>query len=215
MCRMLGFSFENDKPINYLFKELQNMAKNGLKSPHSHGFGIYALTESNEVLYHKFEEPIYEKDISFPNLKIGIIHARKASPSYPIGFLQIHPFVDENGTAFCHNGTIHSLKRNNIFESDSYEYFLIVKDFKDLHDLSKRLKKFIKENEFTGINFLMIKRKKLYAFCYFNSDPDYYTMWYSKNIISSEKLGLDFKMVKKGELLIFENGKLIFKDVII
>lgn len=61
----------------------------------------------------------------------------------------------------------------------------------------------------------MIKRKKLYAFCYFNSDPDYYTMWYSKNIISSEKLGLDFKMVKKGELLIFENGKLIFKDVII
>ncbi|MBO8139071.1 MAG: hypothetical protein J7J43_07935 [Thermosipho sp. (in: Bacteria)] len=215
MCRMIGFSFKNDTLINDLFKSLQDMSKNGLKSPHLHGFGIYAINEYNEVLFHKFEEPIYEKEVSFPSLKIGIIHARKASPDFHIGFLQIHPFIDRNGTAFCHNGTIHTLKRENIFKSDSYEYFLKIKNFTDTNDLSKKLKTFIQENEFTGLNFLMIKDDKLYAFCYFNKDPEYYTMWHSENVISSESLGSNFKMVKKGELLIFENGKLIFKDIVI
>ncbi|MDN5325033.1 MAG: hypothetical protein PWP02_743 [Thermosipho sp. (in: thermotogales)] len=215
MCRMIGFSFQRDSSINNLFKSLQDMSKNGLKSPHPHGFGIYALNEKNEVLFHKFEEPIYEKEISFPNLKIGIIHARKASPNFPIGFLQIHPFVDDKGTAFCHNGTIFTLERNNIFKSDSYDYFYKIKDFNTIDELSKKLKQFIQENEFTGINFLMLKNNKLYAFCYYNKDPEYYTMWHSENIVSSESLGLNFKMVKRGELLIFDNGKLIFKDKVI
>lgn len=215
MCRMVGFSFKNDTLINDLFKSLQDMSKNGLKSPHPHGFGIYAINEKNEILFHKFEEPIYEKEVSFPSLKLGIIHSRKASPNSQIGFLQIHPFIDKNGTAFCHNGTIYTSKKNNIFKSDSYDYFLNIKDFTNIDDLSKKLKSFIQENEFSGINFLMIKDYKLYAFSYFKKDPEYYTMWHSENIISSESLGTNFKMVKKGELLIFENGKLTFKDIII
>ncbi|SHH37298.1 class II glutamine amidotransferase [Thermosipho atlanticus] len=215
MCRMIGFSFEDDTSINELFKMLQDMAKNGIKSPHKHGFGIYAENKNKEILYHKFEEPIYELNVDFPKFKLGIMHARKASPNFPIGYLQIHPFFDEYGNAFCHNGTIYTTPRNNIFKSDSYDYFLKIRDFNSIEKLAKKLKDFINTNDFSGINFLLIKKHKLYAFCYFKSEPEYYTMWYSDNIVSSEALGTHFKKVKKGELLIFENGKLSFKECII
>jgi len=155
MCRMIGFSFQRDSSINNLFKSLQDMSKNGLKSPHPHGFGIYALNEKNEVLFHKFEEPIYEKEISFPNLKIGIIHARKASPNFPIGFLQIHPFVDDKGTAFCHNGTIFTLKRNNI------KYSFPKKVLKEASDIDTAInsKEIDRRKDFRNLNIITIDGK--------------------------------------------------------
>ncbi|MBO8160795.1 MAG: hypothetical protein H0Z24_04090 [Thermosipho sp. (in: Bacteria)] len=215
MCRMIGFSFSDNKYIDDLYNMLKDMAKNGIKKPHPHGFGIYAKNAEGEILYHKFEETIYNTNLQLPKLKIGIMHARKASPNSPISFLQLHPFIDEKGNVFCHNGTIFTADKNNLFKSDSYEYFQKIKNFKNNDELIWNLKNFVLNNKFTGANFLLIKEDKLYAFCYYNSEPEYYTMWYSENVVSSESLGYGFQKMNKGELLIFENGTLTFKELVI
>ncbi|QTA37487.1 hypothetical protein JYK00_07050 [Thermosipho ferrireducens] len=214
MCRMLGFSFKDKQNVNDLFKNLQDMAQFGIKSPHPHGAGIFAVN-GNEILYHKWEKPIFDLKICLPEFEIGIMHARKASPNFPITYLQLHPFIDEKGKAFCHNGTIYTANRQNIFKSDSFDYFVSIKDFETIKELIQNIQKFRAGHKYTGINFLMTFDKKLFAYCDYKEDPVYYTMWFSeKGVVSSEKLNDFFIPMKKGELIIFERGKIVFDEII-
>ena len=140
-----------------------------------------------------------------------MIHARKASDNLEKTFLQLHPYFINN-TFFCHNGTIYMDKINNIFGTDSFEYFKALYGFSDINDLKERIKLFISKNNYSGINFLMIKNNELYVFCGYTRTKDYFTLWYTENdigfIVASEKINDSFMPFENGMLAKIVNGKM-------
>ncbi|WP_234970289.1 class II glutamine amidotransferase [Marinitoga hydrogenitolerans] len=210
---MVGFSFNEIRESSFLFEHLKQMSKSGIESPHSHGWGMAIKYNDKEIIFHKSINPIYnEKRINIEGY-IGIMHSRKASPKLEKTFLQLHPYFIKD-TFFCHNGTIYMDQINNVFGTDSFEYFKYINDFSNEDELKRKIKLFSEKNKYTGINFLMIKNDKLYAFCKYKKEKEYYTMWYSEKngvIISSEKLDDSFQPFENGMFLIAFNGEIIKK----
>ncbi|WP_171816320.1 class II glutamine amidotransferase [Thermotoga profunda] len=209
VCRMIGFSFETEQDVGVFFKHLQSMAQNGKSAPHNHGWGVYAIKD-NAVIYYRSPRPAYEEEMtSFP-AKIGIFHARKASEHLPITFLQLHPFIDNRGKAFCHNGTIYDIEYSSI-DSDTYSYFLKIKDFSNYEDLTNKIGEIAQNYRHTGMNFLMINNDELVVYCGYSGNKDYYTLWYRDTngfVVSSEPMDQRFKPIDNKTLLVVKDGKI-------
>jgi len=212
LCRMIGFSYPESRDIGDLVDHLKHMAEKGMKAPHSHGWGIY-VTDGENVFYYKTMTPVYEDVDVHLEMSLGILHARKASDNVPVTPLQLQPFISPDGVIFCHNGTIKTSERANVFSSDSYDYFLNVREFADLDDLVNRLRSFLRVNRYSGANFLMLKSSKLYVFCAHESRHDYYTLWYNTDdgfVVTSEPRDTGgYTPMENGELLVVERGKVI------
>ncbi len=215
MCRMIGFSFRQDKNTNWLFKSLQDMAANGIHSPHTDGWGEYLMNSSREILYHKSVNKVFNDTSPDFDALLGIMHARKASPGLDVSILQLHPYMI-NGDIFAHNGTIRKVNIENPFKTDSFELFKRIRNFNFFEQLERNVKNFImNSDDFTAINFLMIKGEDLYVLQLFNEEEEYYTMWYSKNadgfVTASEKINEDFIPFENGDLMKINRGEILRK----
>ncbi|HBT25093.1 MAG TPA: hypothetical protein DEA58_00155 [Pseudothermotoga sp.] len=212
VCRMIGFSFKSERSIDDFFAHLQNMAKNGKFAPHDHGWGIYALNGEN-VVYHRSQRPIF--DDTFPSLKLnaGIIHARKASEHLPVSILQVHPFIDNCGKAFCHNGTIYDIPFHFI-ESDTYSYFFKIRQFNSYEELLEKIAYVAQNFKHTGMNFLMMNKNDLLVYCGYNTNADYYTLWYNdKNgfVVCSEPMNNDYVPMENKTMFVVKDGRIVRK----
>ncbi|AEX86339.1 putative glutamine amidotransferase [Marinitoga piezophila KA3] len=211
MCRMIGYSFKKNENINFLFNHLKTMAKDGIKAPHDDGWGIAAFVSDKEVVFHKSMQPVFNEDDLNIESYLGMIHARKASDNLEKTFLQLHPYFIKD-TFFSHNGTIYLDKIDNVFGTDSFEYFKALYDFNNFNDLKEKIKEFISKNSYSGINFLMIRNNELYVFCNYTRTEDYFTLWYTENdtgfIVASEKMDNSFIPFENGMLAKIVNGKM-------
>lgn len=206
---MIGFSFETARDVNPFFRHLQWMAQRGKNAPHNHGWGIYAL-EGDALIYHRSPKPVYEESLPFIKAKIGIIHARKASEHLPVTFLQLHPFIDNKGKAFCHNGTIYDIPTLTI-ESDTFAYFMKIKDFSTHEDLARKITEVARSFKHTGMNFFMVNNDELIVYCGYSDNKDYYTLWYydvDGFIVSSESMHEGFKPIDNRTLIVVKDGKI-------
>ncbi len=187
------------------------MAVSGINSPHNHGWGMYSLDE-DVVVYYKSEKPVFEDKLADLNCSIGIMHARKSSEGLSTTFLQLHPFIDNRGKAFCHNGTIYDLIPAKI--SDTYSYFNLVKGFQTYENLAAILSKLANSFRFTSLNFLMVHGDKLVVYCRYSQLPDYYTLWYGDEegfVVASEPMNEKFKPLENQTLLVVHKGSIIFE----
>ncbi len=227
MCRMAGFSFDDNKDISEIFEIVKSMALNGMEAPHNDGWGCFCKNDVNHILY-KSLRPIYEDSyninkITEEKFKLGLIHARLASKGLPKTTLQLHPFYI-NGRYFAHNGTIKSAKRENIYSSDTYEYFENIALFKDTFDLGQKIKDYAQKNEYSGMNFLMIDEieKALYVCCLYTDSErnrEYFTLHYYNDdadfIVYSEKFSNDYKSMENGELIKVVAGKIVDRLIVL
>lgn len=209
MCRMIGFSFRAEQNVDEFFKHLQLMAQSGKGAPHNHGWGVYAI-KNGAVIYYRSPKPAYEEEITPFSAKVGIFHARKASEHLPITFLQLHPFIDNKGKAFCHNGTIYDIEYSSI-DSDTYSYFVKVKDFTTYEDLACKIAEIACKYEHTGMNFLMVNNGELIVYCGYSENKDYYTLWYNDTngfIVSSEPMNQGFKPMDNRTIFVVRDGNI-------
>lgn len=227
MCRMAGFSFDDNQNISEIFEFVKSMALNGMEAPHNDGWGCFCKNDVNHILY-KSLRPIYEDSyninkITEEKFKLGLIHARLASKGLPKTTLQLHPFYI-NGRYFAHNGTIKSAKRENIYNSDTYEYFENIVSFRDTIELAQKIRDYAQKNEYSGMNFLMIDEveKSLYVCCLYNyseRNREYFTLHYYNDennfIVYSEKFSSDYKPMENGELLKVVAGKIVDRLIIL
>lgn len=207
VCRMIGFSFKDEVDIVPFFKHLQLMAQKGKNAPHNHGWGIYAF-ENDVVIYHRSPRPVYEESLLPLKARIGILHARKASEHLPVTLLQLHPFIDNKGKAFCHNGTIYDIPNLSI-ESDTLAYFTTIKDFSSHEELAHKVADVAMRYRHTGMNFLMINGEELIVYCGYSGNEDYYTLWYRDGddfIVSSEPMDESFKPIGNRTLIVVKEG---------
>ncbi|MGC8902105.1 MAG: class II glutamine amidotransferase [Fervidobacterium sp.] len=225
MCRMAGFSFNTPQNISNIIGFTKIMAQFGIESPHNDGWGC-VLSDGSKTLQYKSIKPIYQDDLGLTKIdeefKIGIIHARLASKGLPKTTLQLHPF-HKKGMYFAHNGTIKSAKRENVYQSDTYEYFENISEFKSLYELAKNIESFAKENEFTGMNFIIFDEieETLYVCCLYKDTPknrEYFTLHYYEEdgnfIVYSEKYSPHFKPMENGEIFKIRDGKITEKAMI-
>ncbi|AFG34712.1 putative glutamine amidotransferase [Fervidobacterium pennivorans DSM 9078] len=227
MCRMAGFSSSDGLRIARIIDFTKHMANYGMESPHNDGWGIIAMNDEEKIIF-KSIKPIY-KD-SKVNLfsdntiyTLGIVHARLASAGLPKTTLQLHPFYID-GKYFAHNGTIKSAKRENIYSSDTYEYFENIALFKDTFDLGQKIKDYAQKNEYSGMNFLMIDEieKALYVCCLYTDSErnrEYFTLHYYNDdadfIVYSEKFSNDYKSMENGELIKVVAGKIVDRLIVL
>ncbi len=209
MCRMIGFSFNSQADVSDLFRQIKTMAKHGKHSPHQDGWGLYLLCQEG-VIYYRTATGVQDKQIPHLEAFAGLMHVRKASEGLPITFLQAQPFIDNNGKAFCHNGTIHDLPLCSI-KSDSYSLFRKIRNFQSHAELLDILRT-LDEYNYTSLNFLLMDSTNLIAYCAYRKNPSYYTLWYSTTkgiVVSSEPLNADFQPMENHSLLIAREGELI------
>ncbi len=227
MCRMAGFSSSKGLEISKVINFTKRMASQGMESPHNDGWGIVAMNNDEKIIL-KSIKPIYEDEkVNFlsenQTYNLGIVHARLASSGLPKTTLQLHPFYI-NGKYFAHNGTIKSAKRENIYDSDTYEYFENIVSFKDTIDLAQKIKDYAQKNKYSGMNFLMIDEveKALYVCClytYSERNREYFTLHYYNDdnnfIVYSEKFSSDYKPMENGELLKIVAGRIVDRLIIL
>jgi len=219
MCRMAAFSSSNDICIVEVFDKVSVMAERGRGAPHDDGYGLIIQSQF-EKFEHKSTKAIYE-DADFRKLceklqgEIGIIHARKASPGIPVGLQQLHPFYIE-GRYLAHNGTISDANKTNLFQSDTYDFFLSIHDFKDFEDLLNNVKKYVEAHNFSGINFLLLDEldNSLYVGCIYNGDSKYFTLYYKVDktgffVYSQEDVDDSLVPMKNGQIFKVRNGEII------
>ncbi|HOY25183.1 MAG TPA: class II glutamine amidotransferase [Mesotoga sp.] len=107
MCRMLAFKSPTKIESLEIVDILRNMAREGLNNPHGDGFGL-AMAGGERLRYNSVRS-ICEADPPLIESRLGIVHARKASPGYSVNPDHVHPFygvVKGKNYAFCHNGTV-------------------------------------------------------------------------------------------------------------
>lgn len=206
---MIGFSFENERSVDMFFRYLQFMSQNGQNAPHNHGWGLYSI-KNGTVIYYRSPKPAYEEELPAFSAKVGIFHARKASEHLPVTFLQLHPFIDNKGKAFCHNGTIYGIDLYTI-ESDTYSYFMKVKDFYTYEDLAHRVATVAEKYRHTGMNFLMVNNEELIVYCGYSENKEYYTLWYEDKdgfVVSSQPMSQSFKPMDNRTIFVVIDGKI-------
>jgi|Deesub1362A_J573_1020465.scaffolds.fasta_scaffold01599_10 glutamine amidotransferase len=203
---MIGFVSKKKVPLRRYFvsapRSLLYMSLHGKKAPHRHGFGYLWKTEEAAIAVRRYGSGDLEKTPgALPDAlpvasTLAIGHVRKASPIYRVhtGAREAHPFA-EWGIFLAHNGTIYDadvLDPNPGIDSQKLARWLAHAWWpRTPEGLAKALERLLQEvQDFTAIDLLLTEGTNLYAFCCFNRNPDYYTLWYRATkdtiIISSE-----------------------------
>lgn len=207
MCRLLGFSSNNDATLPQLLgPDLDNFV--ALSQVHSDGWG-YAHVEHASDRAEKFREPVPAIDSAHLTEQISaptdgaLLHFRWASKGLDVKESNTHPFTHE-GITFIHNGSFKPFDVLRPFISDEYLalaqgetdselYFLYLLTEIKKHGFLLGIKSaltFIKENiDYSSVN-MMIMNKDFFvtACCYnqdripelFKNDIDYYELRYKE-----------------------------------
>ncbi len=213
MCRMAAFSSERTVDIKPYFDHLQRMAKEGKKSPHPHGWGMFCVG-GGKVIYHRSEKAAFEDEPPIFRANLCIMHARKASPGTKVWPYAVHPFLfmkDGKIFALAHNGSLdlaEEEKERLIFGVDTEILLERMAEgwFEGLVKLAGRA---------SSLTTLVSDGEKLWAFRCCTKSCDYYTLFLREEegivVISSEGEGRE---LRNGELLGIENGRIVSSRVL-
>ncbi len=182
------------------------------------GWGISYLGKENEWLAKKSINPIWEEKDVFkliPESRFFLIHARSSSFHNQKNNIEYNqPFISGK-YSFVFNGFIRgvSLPFKIKGEIGSQKIWNLLRELLKKETPQKSLlllKDIILKNSKTvhAFNIGLCDRSNIYALCYFESNPDYYSLFASKGsstfIISSEKIyGYEFRNLSPRELAIF------------
>ncbi len=235
MCRLFLQVGKNVSPTVYqeflnacsdyvgeLKKDVHEHNENKLFN-HVDGYG-YSFLHNDHYEVRRFNESICERppipEWNKLQSPILLAHARRASPNIVVKLSNNHPFYWYNGDeyVFVHNGTITSKIDNydkdkfylrGTTDSEKYFYSLLTSLRENDWAMKKSLvDSIINDWNYTGANFILASREKVWFGSYYQKNPLYYTMkLYDTEdsiIVSSSKLE---SLGKPTELL--TNGTLI------
>ncbi len=188
MCRFIAVLSTREFDPEIYLKELELQAKEGKKSPHGDGWGVWLKNEYE--LIHRETSPIWKREVKFPRAKILLAHARKRGKNGArIALENTHPFIRDS-SVFMHNGIVeidrHLYARG---ETDSESYFLHLLDLGIVDGV-----RYIAENyKYTSLNAVLYHRGKLYVIRVTPEGDDYHTIYLrrenSRIIVSTEGMG--------------------------
>ncbi len=201
MCRFIGVMSKSEFDVEEYIDILEDTARNGKRSPHGDGWGIWLKNGDFELL-HKETVPIWERKIrDFPSAKILFVHARKRGDNGKIAIMNTHPFVKKNAV-FMHNGVINIEHSCSSGTTDSENMFLYIIE-SGLSNFLRNIEKY----EFSSINSLLYMDGRVYAIRYANKMQDYYTIFLKKEsnkiILSTDLDG--YEIENKTVVVIYEN----------
>ncbi len=169
---------------------------------------IHTYLQENNWIVKKSISPIWEDiDIlkSIPDSKFFLIHARSSSfPNHKNKIEYNQPFISGK-FSFVFNGFI----KGEIGSQKIWNLLLKFLERNPTKESLILLKNEILKNSKNvfAINIGLCDKKNIYVLCYFETNPEYYSLLSSQNsslyIISSEKIcGYEFKNLDSGELVI-------------
>lgn len=217
MCRMLAFKAKDSIEIKPFFKALTTMASSGINAPHGDGFG-FTFSNNHGIETYRDSRAIWETNSDDKKAKLGIFHARKASPGYQVNLHHVHPFtgfVNGKSYAFAHNGTIYSMQNGR--NIDSQEYFKIIMKRIETETpeaaLYKSAMEISKNNRYSSITAFLTDYENLWAlkFCteehesshnLFLGRGDGFTMLSSESQENFSGLKTDSVEIKNGEIIV-------------
>lgn len=220
MCRFLMFKSKKPQKIEDLLEKFA-LACRKSKTPdgdwQGDGWGISYLSRENGWVVKKSINPIWEeKDVfkSIPESRFFLVHARSSSFENQRKLIEYNqPFISER-YSFVFNGFIRGVSlpfkiKGEIGSQKIWNLLLELLKKETPQNSLLLLKNIILKNSKTvhALNIGLCDGSNIYALCYFESNPDYYSLFSSKDssnlIISSEKIyGYEFRKLSSGELVI-------------
>ena len=206
MCRFIGVIGKNEFDVEEYISMMVDIAKNGKRSPHGDGWGLWLKNDNFELL-HKETVPIWERRTGkFPKAKILFLHARKRGGNGEISLMNTHPFIKKNAV-FMHNGLINIEHPCSAGTTDSENMFLYILDAGLFNFLCN-----VEKYEFSSINSLLYMDEKLYAIRYAKKMENYYTIFIKRKkdkiILSTD---LDGEEIENKSVVIINNSLEISK----
>jgi len=210
MCRFIAvISTKEFDPEPYL-QELKRQAKEGRKSPHRDGWGLW-LKNHREIIY-KDTMPIWERIIRFPRARLLMAHARKRGKrGAKIALENTHPFI-HGSVVFMHNGMV-EIERHlySKGDTDSESYFLHLLDLGILDGV-----RYIAQNyRYTSLNSVLYKNGKLYVIRVTPEGDDYHTIFLRREneriVISTE--GDGELLPNKKMVIITQDLKIHYRNI--
>lgn len=196
MCRMMATISKKQIEVTNWLKPLEKQSKEGIKSPHGHGYGI-AFYRKGQIHTRREINPIWERQTDFTEDegRIILLHSRKASVG-SVSLDNVHPFtatVDDHSFVFCHNGTIQDIKKlrtvkdvENEDITDSRIYFdQFLKKFEMTGDFTEAVKETVQQiarecSDITSMNAFLSNGESLIVIRYCLKEEDYYRLGYKK-----------------------------------
>ncbi|MEB3103674.1 class II glutamine amidotransferase [Ferviditalea candida] len=236
MCRLIAFA--SREPVNFhdlIGDSFQDFVE--LSERHRDGWGFAWLNEANELQVVKAPEEArrsgsFRFQAENVRARTMITHLRWAyGEGMNVCEENTHPFL-KNGAAFEHNGTMNDSRRllqivpqhlrDLDGNTDSEVMFRVILSFyEQTGSMEEAIEKTLLEIKngytFTGLNFLMLTKEKLYAGCAFHpgtpllkEEPDLYDLHYSiqdRHIIIASS-----QWPKAGEWPMLANGEILSID---
>ena len=200
MCRFIAVIGQEEFKVENYIDILEYMAKNGKRSPHKDGWGIWIKNRRGEYI-HKETTPIWERKIEdFPKAKILFAHARKKGSGASIGLTNTHPFI-RDGAVFMHNGVAVVEHPDVLGDTDSEKLFMHLIE----GDVIQKLRE-LSSSKFSSMNSVLYRDGEIYVIKYARKLLDYYTIFIEQRedriIISTENLGCGEEIPNKTVLKI-------------
>ena len=192
MCRLLYVRSKREFSIGEHLNALSRIAENS-KEYQGHGWGC-AYLHGGEWRIHKDIPPIWEDgDLErFGSTNLLIAHARSAFKNKGITIENNMPFCDGN-YVFVFNGELRGVRLREKGRTGAEKIFQFIKRFatEDMEAAVKRATGIIdKRTEYVrAMNLIIADKERAYVACFFNEDPDYFTLRTKKNgllIVCSE-----------------------------
>lgn len=228
MCRLLGIIA--NKPVDLEFS-LQKFKEFSIRNPDGWGIGWYEKGKA-KVFKQGIKATDRESKLSILSKQVKshiiISHVRKRTEG-SASTANSHPFKFNNWL-FAHNGSIDkkyisSLLRESYIkalkgETDSEIYFFwLLQNIEDHGDIVLGLKSaldIIKNNHYTGLNFLLSDGNCLIAFRYSSNLRDYYSLYSLErknfNIESFDYISKETDVLLRSKLLNSEASVLICSE---
>jgi glutamine amidotransferase len=182
MCRFLYIRSDHAFAVAEHLDKFAELSKNS-KEYQGHGWGCAYLQENHWQLYKNIK-PIWEDDLQqFATTRVLIAHARSAFEDRDIKVENNMPFTDDN-LIFVFNGELRGVKIRETGRIGAEKIFNFIKRFDkgDMrHAIQKGTKIITTRTEYIrAMNFLIADRNNAFLATFFNSDPDYFTVWHKK-----------------------------------
>jgi glutamine amidotransferase len=181
------------------------------------GWGISYLDENYEWNLYRSVKPIWDEKEEFKNIpesKFFLVHARSSSFENQKNFLEYNqPFISKK-YSFVFNGFIKGVSlpfkiSGSIGSQKIWNLLLELLKRENPEKSLAILKEIILKNSRSvqALNIGLSDGVNLYALCYYESNPDYYSLFYANNpsisIISSEIIpNFDFRKLSAGEVVV-------------
>ncbi len=194
MCRLLLVCSEQEFDIGEVLPRFADIAKNS-KEYQGHGWGC-AYQQRGEWQLYKTVTPIWEDDLTrFGRTRLLLAHARSAFQNRGIVVDNNMPFSD-GGWMFAFNGELRGVRLRETGRTGAEKIFRLIRrlDRGDARAALQQAASILERRSryIRAMNLIMTDGRQAIAMCYFNEDPDYFTMHYRQRdgrlIVCSEPL---------------------------